>query len=118
MSSSHLTGRWGERTAARYLEERGCRLLARNLRTRHGEVDLIACQEGLLIFVEVKASASGGFVFPEYAVTPQKRARLLAVAEQYLQEHPEFNTWRLDVIVVEKQDGRPQIIHFENVFCG
>ncbi len=118
MKRTPLIGRWGEDIAARYLEQQGYRILARNLRARHGEIDIIACRADLLVFVEVKASQSLRFPSPEYAVTPRKRAHLLQVAEQYLQQHPEFHTWQLDVIAIEQQDGLPAITHLENVFSG
>ncbi|MEW5941133.1 MAG: YraN family protein, partial [Chloroflexota bacterium] len=51
-------GRWGEQAAAEYLEKRGYLILARNFRTKHGEIDLIARQDNILVFVEVKARSS------------------------------------------------------------
>lgn len=109
-------GRWGEAAAAEYLVKQGYEILARNLRTAHGEIDLVARQGEALVFVEVKARASGRFGHPEEAVTLRKQAHILSAAESYLQAHPEYDTWRVDVVSVEGQPGRtPQITHFENV---
>lgn len=110
-------GRWGEEAAARYLEGRGYRLLGRNLRTRQGEIDILASKDGSLVFVEVKTRSSHTFAYPEQAVTARKQAHMLAAAEQYLQLNPESGeTWQFDVIAVERGPDREALItHFENI---
>jgi putative endonuclease len=108
-------GRWGEQAAAEYLEKQGYVILTRNFRSAHGEIDLIARQANVLVFVEVKARSSNRYGFPEHSVTPRKRMHLLSAAEKYIFEHPEFQTWRVDVIAVEGESGEARITHFENV---
>ncbi len=111
-------GRWGESLAADYLTRRGYRLLDRNARTAHGELDLVIQQPSpsVVIFVEVKARSSRTFGRPEESITPRKQAHLLAAAQAYLQSHPELDgDWRIDVIAIERRAGQPpEIIHFEN----
>jgi putative endonuclease len=110
-------GRWGEEVAARFLEERGYRILARNLRTAYGEIDLIAYKDGLTIFVEVKARTGTGFGLPEEAITPTKRSHLINAIQAYWQEHPETpGGWQVDVIAVEGRPGgkEPRVEHYEN----
>lgn len=113
-------GRRGEEIAARYLQERGYRILARNVQTLHGEIDIIARKEEVLVFVEVKMRTSPGFGYPEQAVTPRKQAHLLAAAEVYLQQHPESGeTWQFDVIAIQcSKKLPPQIVHFENILAN
>ena len=110
-------GRWGEDTAAHFLEQNGYTILARNLHTAHGEIDILAGKENALIFVEVKTRSSHTFAYPEQAVTRRKQAALLSAAEDYLQAHPESaSTWQFDVIAVERKPaGKTEIVHFENV---
>jgi putative endonuclease len=115
MSVQQRVGRWGEQAAAEYLEEKGYTILARNFRTQHGEVDIIARQENVLVFVEVKTRSSNRFGYPEHSVTPRKKMHILSAAEKYILEHPEFQTWRVDVIAVEGETGEAKIVHFENV---
>jgi putative endonuclease len=115
MSVQQRVGRWGEQTAAEYLEKQGYQILERNFRTQHGEVDIIARQENVLVFVEVKARSSNRFGYPEHSVTPRKKMHILSAAEKYILEHPEFQTWRVDVIAVEGETGEAKIVHFENV---
>jgi len=110
-------GRWGEETAAQYLQANGYTIRERNLHTSHGELDIIAERDGLLVFVEVKTRGSHSFAYPEASVTAGKQAHLLSAAEAYFQQHPECgDTWQFDVIAVEWKPGqKPEIVHFENV---
>jgi len=115
MRTQQRVGRWGEQAAAEYLEKKGCQILERNFRAERGEVDIIARQDNVLIFVEVKARSSNRYGYPEYSVSPQKRRRLLSAAEKYVLAHPEFSAWRVDIIAVEGESGEAKIVHFENV---
>ncbi len=110
-------GHWGEDTAADYLSARGYSILARNVHYAHGEIDIVASRDELLIFVEVKTRSSHSFAFPEDAVTRRKQVFMLSAAEEYLQEHPETgDSWQFDVIAVEGiPGGEASIEHFENV---
>ena len=107
-------GTWGESVAAEYLEERGYILVARNVRTPYGEIDLILEKDGFTIFVEVKTRTSKSLGPPEISVTPRKQEHMIATAEHYAAEH-EIDHWQIDVIAVErKRNETPEIIHFEN----
>lgn len=110
-------GRWGEDAAAEYLTANGYTVLARNVHSAHGEIDIVASKDGLLVFVEVKTRSSHAFAYPEDSVTRRKQAYMLSAAEEYLQAHPESGeSWQFDVIAVEgTPGGKAQIEHFENV---
>jgi putative endonuclease len=112
-------GHWGEEIASEYLAARGYSILSRNAWTPYGEIDIVACREGVLVFVEVKTRTSSLFGYPETAVTARKQAHMLAAAERFLQAYPkDFETWQFDVIAVEgKPGGKPDITHFENVLA-
>lgn len=116
-------GRWGEAHAADYLEQQGYTVIARNVRTPYGEIDLIVQQlskvtdhETITVFVEVKTRTSKTFGYPEEAITPRKQLHLVSAAQHYLQEHPDLDkNWRIDVIAIERYPERSPIInHFEN----
>ena len=82
-------GRLGEELAAAHFQRLGFRLLARNVRTRHGEIDLIAFDGQMLVFVEVKTRRAGtGRLAPEHeplaALRPRQRARLRRLAVAWL----------------------------------
>ena len=113
-------GRWGEAHAADYLQQQGYTVIARNVRTPYGEIDLIVQQksegETIAVFVEVKTRTSKTFGYPEEAITPRKQLNLVSAAQHYLQEHPDLDkNWRIDVIAIERYPERSPIInHFEN----
>ena len=115
-------GRWGEAVAMYYLEQRGYRVIARNVRTGRGEIDLIACHEsGVLVFVEVKTRTNEHFGLPEEAVDARKLEHLFRAAEAYLLESSEHagKDWRIDVIAIQGKPGAKvadvHIEHFENI---
>jgi len=87
-------GKWGEHAAADYLKGRGYEIVAGNVRTPYGEIDLIAKKDGFVIFVEVKARTSKTFGPPEIAVTPRKQLHMLSCAEHYAQQNA-IDTGRL-----------------------
>lgn len=113
MSRNQSVGRWGEQAAADYLCEHGYNIVARNVRTPYGEIDVIASREDILVFVEVKARTSKSYGPPEVAVTARKQAHMLACANHYAQQN-EIDHWQIDVIAVEREGGKLVITHFEN----
>ena len=67
-------GAWGEGIAADWLAEHGYQIVARNVRTPYGEIDIIAQQGDVTIFVEVKTLTSSANFFPETNITPETTA--------------------------------------------
>jgi len=109
-------GAWGENLAADYLLAHGYELVARNVRTEAGEIDLIARKDELLVFVEVKTRRNDRFGAPEEAITPVKQQRMADAAELWLAAHPdETGDWQLDVIAIRVRPGNqsPEILHLE-----
>jgi putative endonuclease len=92
----------GERLAAGYLESHGHRIVARNVRRREGEIDLITVEGGTLVFVEVKLRRAGELGGAVEAITPAKYRRLLTLAEVYAAEHPELPAdQRIDLVAID-----------------
>lgn len=107
-------GAWGEGIAADYLTSKGCEIIARNIRTPYGEIDIIAKQNDITIFVEVKTLSGKQTFFPEHNITPRKREHMLACATHYCSEQ-EIDHWQIDVIAIEgKPSTEPVITYFEN----
>ncbi len=109
-------GAWGEGIAADWLTEHGCEVIARNIRTPYGEIDIVARQGNVTIFVEVKTRTSDVMGLPEVSVTPRKQQHMLTAAEHYAAEHG-IDHWQIDVIAIEGKpgaDAKPVITHFEN----
>lgn len=96
-------GAWGEDTAARFLADKGYRILDRNWYAPHGELDLVAQQGETLVFVEVKARRRHDFGSPEEAITPAKQRKLRKTAWAYLQEHDLTEVdFRFDVVAIDQ----------------
>jgi putative endonuclease len=108
-------GARGEAIAARFLEQRGMKIIARNYRYDRGEIDLIADDHGELVFVEVKSRRSRAYGDPEESITPQKEEQLYKVAEGYQAEHHmEDHPCRFDVIAIVSDGARTEIRHIVN----
>jgi putative endonuclease len=114
----HQFGQSGELWAEQFLRAKGYRILDRNLRTSLGELDLVAEDHGVLVFVEVKARSTGAFGGALLAVNRRKQAKLVRLASQYLaQRHLSDKLCRFDVVLVQGRssaDGR--IEHLQNAF--
>ena len=105
--SRHALGRLGEELAARALTARGYRIRERNWRCTAGELDIVAEDGDVLVFIEVKTRRGREYGTPEEAVTPAKQARLVELAATYVQESGWQSDWRIDVVAVELMpDGR------------
>ena len=108
-----IFGDAGEHLAERALRELGWRILARNARTRYGEIDLV-CHDGRgYVFVEVKTRRAGSFVSAVEAVAPRKISRLVRLAEAWLAlQDQRASDWRVAVVAltVDLAGTRVQII--------
>ena len=69
-------GKWAEDLVARWYEQHGYVIVARNWRCKRGELDVVACKDGVLVVCEVKARASNAFGTPAEAVTPAKQLKV------------------------------------------
>jgi len=101
MTASAHAGRAGEDAAVRHLESLGYHILRRNLRGPGGEIDVVAREADTLVFVEVKARGSRRFGSALGAVDARKRARIRALAADFLQFLPPRMKVRFDVVTVE-----------------
>lgn len=117
----HLrTGAWGEKQAERLLKGKGYRILGRRVSvSARDELDLVARDGEVLVFVEVKTRKSEAFGRPAEAVDRAKRHTVSRAAVRYLQrlKFPKI-CFRFDVVEVIGQDGDPDPVvrHIENAF--
>jgi putative endonuclease len=98
---AQAAGGEAEERAARFLAEQGLQILARNYRTRLGEIDLIARDGATLVFVEVRLRTSERFGGALGSIDARKRHRIEAAARQYLGRLGREPPCRFDVITVE-----------------
>jgi putative endonuclease len=107
MTAAQASGGAAEEAAAAFLAGQGLALVARNFRTRFGEIDLIARDGATLVFVEVRMRrASAQFGGAAGSIDPRKRRRIEAAARQYLQRLGREPPCRFDVVTLD-QDGAP-----------
>jgi putative endonuclease len=105
--SNQSFGKIGEAAAAEYLKNLGYKILARNFRTRWGEIDIIARDEDCLVFAEVKTRHGGAFGAPEEAVTRTKQEHLVKAAQIYLSQTKQSHAlWRIDVLALTLRHSR------------
>jgi len=92
-----------ESRAVRWLQARGLSLVARNFRARTGEIDIIARDAGVLVFVEVRARSHRAFAGAAASVDLRKQRRIVRTARLFLQRNPELARLpcRFDVVAFE-----------------
>ena len=120
MSTTKLTGAWGEALAAEHLRSKGYKIIAVGYRCRFGEIDLVARNRKYLAFVEVKLRKSAAYGQAGEFVDRRKQEKLRTTAELYLAEHGSELQPRFDVIEIYAPQGHatldPKITHLEDAF--
>lgn len=111
-------GKTGEDLASGFLIKNGYRIIARNYRTKNGEIDIIASSNDILVFIEVKTRKSSFLESPFSAVTSRKQKQISKVAQEYLYANDLFDQdARFDVIsITVDTTNNPCIEHLENAF--
>ena len=110
-------GKVGEIIAAKHLQSKGYKIIAKNYKNELGEIDLIAKHGDYLVFVEVKTRLSKAFGSPLEAVNLHKQNKIRQVATFYLKQHKLLDTnCRFDVVSIVGQIDDYEITHIENAF--
>lgn len=117
----HRLGRTGEDAAAAHLERLGYELVARNHRTRFGELDVIALDGETLVFCEVKTGRAGAAATPWDNLSPRKRGQVRRMAAAWLNDvadRPHAAELRFDAICVtyDAHDRLASLDHLEAAF--
>ena len=111
-------GRRAENLALGYLKNSNLKLLNRNYRSRHGEIDLIMQDGNQLIFIEVRSRASNYLASPAETIDSNKRSRIIRTSQQYIQENREISwkTCRFDVVTITGENKHKDIEWIKNAF--
>ncbi|MDV2475885.1 YraN family protein [Rhodococcus zopfii] len=117
MGRNQQLGALGEDLAAEFLESIGMTVLERNWRCRYGELDLIARDGAVLVFVEVKTRTGLGYGSPAEAVTQAKADRIRRLAGLWLAgQETRWRRIRVDVVtVLVGESSAPMITHLKQV---
>lgn len=118
MGVNQSVGKQGEEAALAFLKSKGYKIEATNYRTAIGEIDIIARDKSVLVFIEVKTRKSLIFGLPYEAVRFNKQAKIRLVAGQFLAEKARGRgDCRFDVIsILLSATGDDKIEHIENAF--
>lgn len=100
MASHNDLGKYGEKLGREYLAEKSYTILHMNWKHSYYEIDIIACRENVLHFVEVKTRRSRHFGLPEESVDRKKFSKLMRAAEEYVYRHPNWKRIQYDVLSV------------------
>jgi len=108
-----------ERLAEKRLKRAGYRVLERNFRVKPGEVDLVAEENGVICFVEVKGRRGEGFGLPAEAVTAEKQRRIFRAAQAWLvRERRGEAPCRFDVVSIRETPDGPEVEILRDAFRG
>jgi putative endonuclease len=101
---AQAAGGEAEERAARFLAAHGLQVVARNYRTRRGEIDLIVRDGAVLVFVEVRMRTDARFGGALESITARKRSRIAVAARQYLMRLGRLPACRFDVVCIEGRE--------------
>lgn len=116
MDRTKLLGRAGEAEAARYLRNKGYRIVGQNYSCRFGEVDIIAAGGGYIVFAEVKLRRDAAFAQAREFVTAAKQERIKKAALVWLTANETGLQPRFDVVEIYGGTEISRINHIENAF--
>lgn len=116
MSKHNETGKKGEELARSFLVKNNYEILETNWRYNHKEIDIVAQQNEMLVFVEVKTRSTLAFELPQEAVTVRKQKNLVFAADAYIQEKEIELPSRFDIISVLASDPPKILEHIEDAF--
>ncbi len=119
MSDNIALGKLGEKEGVSYLKRLGYQILETNFKTTLGEIDCIAKDRGMIVFVEIKTRQSARYGFPEEAVNREKQRKMIRTAQLYLKGAGLFEKIeaRFDVLAIfgSKKD-KFTVNHIQNAF--
>ena len=117
MSKQQKLGKLGEDAACVFLENLGYKILERNWRFSKAEIDIIAKEKEVLIFVEVKAKSYTFYGSPEESISVYKENLIIDAASQYMIKLNHDWEIRFDIIsIVFDKQLKPEITHYKDAF--
>lgn len=117
MAAHNELGKWGEDCAADFLQRMGYTIVARDWKSGHRDIDIIAMDEETMVFVEVKARRNRTFMEPETAVDYHKLRNLQGAINHYVKYYRVNHHIRFDIVTVvgTPDDAKPEIDHLKDI---
>jgi len=108
------SGKIGEEQAAAALESKGMQIIAKNIRSKTGEVDIVALDGETVVFVEVKAWSAYGMEDLQYGINVKKQRKIIKTAKYFLSENRKYSNMaiRFDVVFIDKNS----VTHLASAF--
>ena len=116
MTDKAQVGKKGEYLAAKFLFERGYKILEKNWRFRRSEIDIICEKENVLVFVEVKTKSYVTYGNPEESVDERKAAKVVEGAEEYVYQRDWQGDIQFDIVSIVLNGSQHKILHLEDAF--
>jgi len=116
MAEHNDLGNQGEKLAKAHLEAKGYTILAVNWRSGRNELDIVAQQKDIIVFVEVKTRSTGFFGEPFHAVSRDKQRKTIVAANAYMEKNGVMLEARFDIISVVIKDDKHRLDHLEEAF--
>ena len=116
MAAHNELGQKGESIAAEMLQKKGYKIVERNWKFNGLEVDIIALTKTDIVFVEVKTRSSDSLMQPEDAVDFNRKCRLTAAANAYVNYHRISLNPRFDIVAIVLNNNRCDLQHIEDAF--
>lgn len=118
IQTPHLLGSCGEDIAENFLRKRGYRIISRGYRAGRGEIDIIAMDGRILVFIEVKTRKSAKYGLPEEHVSYKKKSQIRKTAARFLlSKNFPHSSCRFDIIGILCEEGKkPALSHHINAF--
>ena len=115
---ANTAGKIAEDIAANYLAKQGLVLITRNFHSRFGEIDLIALQQQILVFIEVRYRKDERYLAVVETIDAHKCRKLIATSEYYRVKHKSYQDYqcRYDVIAITGELDKPLIEWIKNAF--
>lgn len=114
LTNRRKTGEEYEKIVAKILEKYGYQILERNYRCRIGEIDLIAIDQGMLVFIEVKYRKDKKAGRPEEAVNVKKQQIICRTADDYRMRYPQYAQYQIRFDVAAVLENKLRI--YKNAF--
>lgn len=117
MALHNELGKWGEDVAASYLENKGYRILERDWKDKHKDLDIVAVDNGCLVIVEVKTRRQNTLVAPELAVDYRKIKNITLATNKYVKLNCIDLPIRFDIVAITgTNDENCSVEHIEDAF--
>ena len=116
MALHNETGKWGEQLACEYLMHEGYRIVERDWKCGKRDIDIVAIENDVYVFVEVKTRRNEHFANADEAVTPQKIRSVSIAANAYVKSHNLNRELRFDIITIVGTPDKYEIRQVKNAF--